>query len=399
MKKILLIDDNHHSINEGAPLFKMEKKFLVDSGFDVYSISFGKTTRDIIPNKDFVLEYGENILVKKYVKFYGSKSLEKKIISIIEKIGPGVIHNHLISTTPIPVFKALQNFNIPIIQTLHGPNFFCPTSWGNLKKNSNTCDLGFSSKCVNESCISSWQAVLIKNLFIQFPDLLKQIRVFHCPSLNIEKVANKFGYKNTVHIPLGLRKEFENVEPKKEFNNNKILFIGSLHPVKGLDVLINAVEIIVGSGLNIELLVAGKGSYDYYFKKIVSEKKLENNVSFLGYVDSSDIIELYKSVSITIVPSIWSEQFGMVGPESLACGVPVIGSNVGGIPEWLNDNEHGYLVPPRDEKDLANKISSLIVNKELLKKFGSNGYISINKYHTYSEYKVNLLNLINSFYE
>ena len=74
---------------------------------------------------------------------------------------------------------------------------------------------------------------------------------------------------------------------------------------------------------------------------------LENNVTFIGHVDSSSIVNVFQSADITVVPSVWEEQFGMIGPESMACGTPVIGSDVGGIPEWLIDGKTGYLVPPR----------------------------------------------------
>jgi len=109
---------------------------------------------------------------------------------------------------------------------------------------------------------------------------------------------------------------------------------------------------------------------------------------------SVDIIDLYQSVDITIVPSIWSEQFGMVGPESLACGVPVIGSNVGGIPEWLKDNEHGILVPPRNSEQLAEKILFLLENKEMLIDYGKKGHAYMNQVHTNEQYKINLLEMI-----
>ena len=393
MKKILLIDDNFHSINKGAPLFSMERKFLLEEGYDVYTISFDANCDEIEINKDFIINTKLSRVGQKISKFYGSKKIEQQVKTIIKKINPDIIHNHLISKYPISVFNALPE-NVPVIQTLHGPNFFCPTSWGNMKKDSSPCDLGVSLKCVTGGCVSVWQYPMMYNLFSKMPNLLKKVTLFHCPSRNIEQVAEHFGFSNTKIVSLGLRKNFTNLVPKINFEGKKLLFIGSLSPVKGLDYLLEAIQEIIQYNSTIKLYIAGRGPLDHFYKDMALKLGLENNVEFLGFVDSEDIITLYKSVDITIVPSVWSEQFGMVGPESLACGVPVVGSNVGGIPEWLKNNEHGILVPPRNSKELAEKIVYLLSNKKLLETYGKNGHDYINRVHTNEKYKINLLEMI-----
>lgn len=395
MKKILLIDDNFHSEKKGAPLFSMEREFLKNSGYNVYTISFNfnNLRTDIDEEKDFFVKIKNNFFLNKVAKFFGSKEIEYQIKTIIDEIKPDIIHNHLISKYPISVFKALPT-DIPIIQTLHGPNFFCPTSWGNLKKDSSFCSLGISSKCMTSGCIPFWQYPLQYNLFSEIPELLKKITLFHCPSKNIQKVAHSFGFSNTEIVPLGLRKNFTNIKLFKRKQSNKILFIGSLHPVKGLDYLLLAMQNIIIKNPQVQLLIAGKGSYETKYKEKVLELKIEKNVQFLGFVDSTKIIDLFQSVDLTVVPSIWSEQFGMIGPESLACGTPVVGSDIGGIPEWLKDKENGLLVKPRDINGLETKISFLLGNPELLHRYGKNGYEFINKYHTYEGYRKNLLRMI-----
>ncbi|HIP12507.1 MAG TPA: glycosyltransferase family 1 protein, partial [Arcobacter sp.] len=393
MKKILLIDDNFHSINKGAPLFSMERKFLLEEGYEVYTISFDASSDEVEIDKDFIINTNLSGLGQKISKFHGSKNIEDQIKDIIQKIQPDVIHNHLISKYPISVFNALPE-NIPVIQTLHGPNFFCPTSWGNMKKDSSPCDLGVSLKCVAGGCIPIWQYPIMYNLFSKMPKLLEKVTLFHCPSKNIEKVSQHFGFTNTKIISLGLRENFTNISPKTNFKGNKILFIGSLHAVKGLDYLLESMIKIIKINPQVKLLIAGRGPSEKFYRHMVTNLKLEKNIEFLGFVMSVDIIDLYQSVDITIVPSIWSEQFGMVGPESLACGVPVIGSNVGGIPEWLKDNEHGILVPPRNSEQLAEKILFLLENKEMLIDYGKKGHAYMNQVHTNEQYKINLLEMI-----
>ena len=393
MKKILLIDDNFHSVNKGAPLISMEHKFLVEEEYEVYTISFDTNPSDIDHEKDFIVCSGISSVSKKIAKFIGSENIEQQITKIIDQVKPDIIHNHLISKYPISVFKALRD-DIPVIQSLHGPNFFCPTSWGNMKKDSTPCDLGVSFKCVSGGCVPLWQYPMIYNLFSKIPDLLKKVTVFHCPSIYIEKVVNHFGFKNTKFVPLGLRDNFSHIPSKIGFDGNKILFIGSLHPVKGLDYLLQAMKIIIIHNPEVKLFIAGNGPYEKTYKEMAKNFNLEKNIKFLGFVENKHIVDTYQLVDITIVPSIWSEQFGMVGPESLACGVPVIGSNIGGIPEWLKDKEHGLLVPPRDYKLLAEKILYLLSNKKLLTKFGHKGHAYVSQVHTNEEYKKKLIGMI-----
>lgn len=390
-RKILLIDDNFHPAGRGAPLFSMERSFLKESGYDVYTLSFGEGKSD--DRNDFIINTSTNRFKNKLDKFIGSQSIEKQVSDVINSISPDLIHNHLISKYPISVFNAIPD-KIPLIQTLHGPNFFCPTSWGNMKVDSKPCKLGCSIKCVTGGCVSAWQYPLLKNLFQKIPKFLTKVDVFHCPSVNILNVVESFGFTNTSVIPLGLRDEFTKIGRKLEFSGNKILFIGSLHEVKGLDYLINAMVKIKKVIPDIKLYIAGRGSSLPKYKEMVSSLKLLENIEFLGFVPSSKITKLYQSVDITIVPSVWSEQFGMVGPESLACGVPVIASNVGGIPEWLKNNEFGVLVPPRDSGALSNEIINLIKDRKRLDEYSINGYEYIRNVHTQQIYKDKLLQLI-----
>jgi glycosyltransferase involved in cell wall biosynthesis len=74
------------------------------------------------------------------------------------------------------------------------------------------------------------------------------------------------------------------------------------------------------------------------------------------------------------VPSVCPETFSMAGVEALSVGRPVIGSDIGAIPEWLIDKKCGYLVPPGDVESLASRILELFSDKELLKKMSEFGF-------------------------
>jgi starch synthase len=101
-------------------------------------------------------------------------------------------------------------------------------------------------------------------------------------------------------------------------------------------------------------------------------KKGIHMVNYLGVQDIETLIEWYQQASIFVCPSL-SEPFGIVNLEALSCGTPVIASNVGGIPEAIQDNKTGILVRPNNPKELAESIQSLLEDAKLRKRFGDDG--------------------------
>jgi glycosyltransferase involved in cell wall biosynthesis len=120
---------------------------------------------------------------------------------------------------------------------------------------------------------------------------------------------------------------------------DKVLLHVNPGPIKGTHTLIKALAMVKKVyGEDITLIVAGRmspRSYREYVEAMVKNLGLENNVSFLGYVQQDKLPLLYNAADLTVVPS-YSEGAPLVIPESLACGTPVIATNVGGNPEYLS---------------------------------------------------------------
>ena len=120
---------------------------------------------------------------------------------------------------------------------------------------------------------------------------------------------------------------------------DKILLHVNPGPRKGTHILIKAIAILRRIyGDNFTLLIAGMiwpSTYKEYIEDMVSGLKLEENVKMLGYVEHRLLPLLYNAADVTVAPS-YSEGGPLTTPESLACGTPVIATNVGGNPEYLN---------------------------------------------------------------
>ncbi len=100
---------------------------------------------------------------------------------------------------------------------------------------------------------------------------------------------------------------------------------------------------------------------------------VDGNVVFKGYVSETQLRQYYNATDVFVCPSIWNEPFGMVILEALSYCKPVIASQVGGIPEIIDDNKTGVLTPPGNAKKLSNAIVNLFSNPAFGRELGANG--------------------------
>ncbi|HEY5424288.1 MAG TPA: glycosyltransferase family 4 protein [Ilumatobacteraceae bacterium] len=133
-----------------------------------------------------------------------------------------------------------------------------------------------------------------------------------------------------------------------------IVFVGDLRPMKGLDVLLAAYE---GLATDVPLVLIGKSWPE-------TPTELPNGVTVHDRWPNAAVIEAFRRSSIAVVPSVWSEPFGIVVIEAMAGGSPVVASKIGGIPEIIDDGVSGILVPPGDPDALRRALADLLADPE-----------------------------------
>ncbi|MFB2879949.1 glycosyltransferase family 4 protein [Floridanema aerugineum] len=153
-----------------------------------------------------------------------------------------------------------------------------------------------------------------------------------------------------------------------------VSYVGRLDKDKGLELLIEAFALFLKTGKKAKLFIAGKPllhfsadgkecplageEYKQSLKQIAIALGIEQSVEFLGHL--SNPTSVYQVSDLTVVPSLWSEPFGRVVIESMACGTPVVGSRIGGIPEILTGEFAAGLFEPGNAQDLAKTLNKMI---------------------------------------
>ncbi|HLN53545.1 MAG TPA: glycosyltransferase family 1 protein [Lentimicrobium sp.] len=183
-------------------------------------------------------------------------------------------------------------------------------------------------------------------------------------------------------IPCGFNpREFQPVnkqEARKQVgigpDEKIILSIGRIVPRKGVDNIIRSLRFLKKQFANIRLLVVGGDAYPDYgpsadeikrLKNISREYKVQDKVTFTGPKMPLEL-KYYYSAADVFISTPWYEPFGITPLESMACGTPVVGSNVGGIKYTVKDGETGFLVPPKKPLQLARRVTALLTDPELL---------------------------------
>ena len=174
-------------------------------------------------------------------------------------------------------------------------------------------------------------------------------------------------------------------KPKDRVKEPIILFVGRLVERKGVDYLLKAARILKDRGLRFKVHIVGDGPERGKLVRLKRELGLEDEVIFKGKVDSESLVNEYMSSDIFVLPSIVdsrgdTEGLGVVLIEALSFGLPVIATNVGGIPDIVINGETGILVPQKDPEELSSAVEYLLKNWEEAKKLVINGQKRIREY-------------------
>jgi phosphatidylinositol alpha-mannosyltransferase len=176
-------------------------------------------------------------------------------------------------------------------------------------------------------------------------------------------------------IPNGINvDDFASASPLPHLMDGKtnLLFLGRLEKRKGLKYALSAYSKLKWDWPDLRLIVVGPGKPDYDSFRIMSERNLAD-VIFAGNVSDHDVARYFKSAHIFCSPATGKESFGIVLLEAMAAGVPVVATDIEGYAGVVEQGVNGLLVPPKDDVQLADAISTLLRDPDLRARLSANG--------------------------
>jgi glycosyltransferase involved in cell wall biosynthesis len=274
--------------------------------------------------------------------FYDLFRLEREV----KKLNPDLIH--IQSTIPtFSLFAAYITRRYPLLITVHG--------------------------YIKEECKFHTGLEKIINVFLSSP--LERWALSKIPNIitvcpQIKEIIQKITYSNIFIIPNGIDvKYIQAIKPFKTYTNHTIFYIGVLNKRKGVDDLVRAIPLVKYEIKDIRLYVAGTGPDMNKLKNLVKNLNLEKNVIFLGFISEENKFSYMKSMDVFVLATYW-ESFPIVLLEAMACGKPIITTDVAGNPFAVIDGINGFLVKPGNWRQISEKLIYLFKNEELIKKMG-----------------------------
>lgn len=158
-----------------------------------------------------------------------------------------------------------------------------------------------------------------------------------------------------------------------------VLFVGRLHLEKDIDTLFKAFEKLLETRNNAELVLIGTGPEEENCKELARKLAITSKVRFLGYVPHEKMPDYYNAADVYVLTSIWEELSNTI-MEAMACGLPVIATNVGGNPYLVKDQVTGFLVSAKNPEALSERIAYALDHAEECKKVSLKARLEIEKY-------------------
>ncbi len=318
-------------------------------------------------------------------KFFYNRDASEKLEDLLTDTDIDIAHLHIyygrLTTSILQVFK---KYNIPVVQTLHDYKLICPNS--NLLCNEKVCEAcqgakfwkAFTKVC-NDNSIFKSAAITLESYLSRLLGDKDKVDHFIAVSQFLKNKLIEFGLESDKISVVNNPIDTKSYEP--DYNpGNYFLYFGRIEKIKGISSMLEA-----AIKAKVELILVGEGDEKERLEKLYAEKE---SIKFLGFQSGQKLQNLIANSICTICPSICYDIFPTTILESFALGKPVIGSNIGGIPEMIDHEENGLLFEPGNVDDLVEKLHVFKNQPNLGIDFGKKGRAKVEKqYNTEKYYK------------
>jgi len=319
-------------------------RYFVENGHEIHVVSFENAQIE-----------GTTVHVLKLPVLVKNATFPLKMVSIyrikalIKRIKPDILHAHYV--TNYGFFGALCNFNPFII-----------TAWGS------------DVLIVPEArLISRIKAYIAKHT-------LRKAELITCDAKHMKEAMVWLGVApekiDIVYFGVDTRKfspRQKNERLKEKlgiYNSPTVISLRYLEPVYDVESLIRSILLVLEEIPESKFVIAGKGSEEERLKELTKSLGISESVKFVGFIPNDKLPQYLTTMDVYVSTSLSDAGIAASTAEAMACGLPVIVTDVADNKKWIDNGVNGFVVPVKDPKSLAEKIIYLLQNEDIRKKFG-----------------------------
>ncbi|TDA70346.1 MAG: glycosyltransferase [Clostridia bacterium] len=269
------------------------------------------------------------------------------LINILEDERPDVVHTNNLAGFSVAVWPLVRRYHLPLVHTIRDYYLLCPRS--SMFNHGNNCERRCAACRVyampRRYLSSQVEAVVGISSFL----LGRHLEAGYFPNALVRRViVNAYEAPKTA----GERALVKGARPLR------LGYLGRLHPAKGVELLLSAVNEFKDG--HVEVWLGGTGNIEY--ENHLRSRFSSSSIRYLGFVKPEDLL---RQVDVLVVPSLWHEPLGRTVFEAYAYGVPVIAARRGGIPEIVEEGKTGFIFDPDRPEYLSRVIELFLENPRL----------------------------------
>jgi glycosyltransferase involved in cell wall biosynthesis len=348
--KILLVHNSYQQPGGEDVVFEQERRMLEQAGHTV--IAYCRSNVE-------VSDYSGLRRLELAAKAVWAADTRQQFARLLEHEKPDVVHAHNTFVMVSPsIFSACRESGVPVVQTLHNYRLYCPA--GTFFRDGRVCEeclhqglwRGIAHSCYRDSLPATATVALMLAVHRRRQTWAREV---NCYIALTNFARNKFLEAGLPPEKVFVKPNFVHPDPGMGGNNkgDYALFAGRLSPEKRVSTLLKAWMHL--PNLGVPLVVLGGGPQLEQLRRFAICEGL-SSVSFRGQVSRDETWAALHGARFLVFPSEWYENFPVTIAESFACGVPVICSRIGAMPEIVDDGRTGLHFTTGDAKDLAEKV-------------------------------------------
>lgn len=265
---------------------------------------------------------------------------------------PDVVHLHTVGMIAPATLGLLRD--VPTVLTVHGPEPF-------LRTTERWCLPADHFRAGDEAVLNG-RGRLVTALYrtLVGPLWRHRLRVvdqFVAPSRYLGTVMAR-DFRPTMVVPNGVVAPGPRAAGPRE--HPSVVFVGRLLRGKGPQVLLDAVPAVLAAHPGVRVTICGAGPLTDRLREQIDRLGIGHAVALTGWLEAADVRRRVAAADVAVIPSVWPEAFGLSCAEAFALGTPVVASDVGGLPEMVEPDRTGLLVPPGDPGALAGAVNRLL---------------------------------------